>query len=391
MHKILFMCYDFKVGGNAQVLSTILQYLDRDVFDPILVTYAEERGLPLPEGVSEHVLGVRGGGGLMHKLAANFVAMLRLRRVLRKEQPDFVVGMGAMNNWTLILAAKLTCGKMAIIIGEHGIGAPEIRKDRITSILMSLLNKILYPLADRVVSISDGVREYLVHNLRLPESKVVSITNPVDVESIRKLSLEPVNHPWLIHKDKPVILSVGRIEVLKGLQYLISAFERVLKQIDARLIIVGRGPDQGRIRDLVRRKGLQEKVYFAGYQRNQYCYMPRSDVFVFPSLGGEGFGLVLVEAMSCGLPVVSTDCVTGPAEVLQNGRCGILVPVADDESLARGILSILTNPPLRERLVSAATERVVDFEPTRVVASYEQLFRDVCRERCSADPVANPG
>ncbi len=390
MHKVLFMCYDFKLGGNAQVLSTILQYLDRDLFDPVLVTYSEERGYPLPQGISDYALRVRGGGGLVRKLAVNFVAVLRLRRVLRKEQPRIVVGMGGMSNWALILAAKLTSGKTPIIIGEHGAGALEYRKDRITSNLMGLLNKVLYPFADRVVAISDGVRKYLVQDLKLPEGKIVSITNPIDIERIQRLSREQVDHPWLVHKDKPVILWAGRIETLKGVHHLIGALERVLSQIDVRLIIVGEGPEQSTVRSSVKRKGLQEKVDFVGFQSNPYRYMSKSSVLAFPSLGGEGLPMVLVEAMACGLPVVSTDCVAGPAEILQNGRCGILVPVGDEESLAKGILSVLTDPPLRERLVSAAARRATDFEPVQVVSSYERLFREVCNASSSGDLAVDP-
>ncbi len=387
MHKVLFVCYDLKDGGSPQVLSSILRHLHRDAFDPVLVTYSTARVYPVPQGITEHILQVEGGGSLVRKLRSNLIAVFRLRRVLRQELPDVAVGMGGMTNWALILASKLTREKMGIIIGEHGAGALEVRNDRATVRVISLLNRFLYPLADRIIAISGGVRDYLVDGLMLSEEKIVSITNPIDIGRIQQLSQEQVDHPWLVHKDKPVILWVGRIVAVKGLPYLVGAFERVLKQMDARLMIVGEGPECSAIRNLVEQKGLHEKVHFAGYQGNPYRYMRRCDVFTFSSLGGEAFGLVLAEAMACGLPVVSTDCVAGPAEVLQNGKCGILVPVADEDSLAKGILSILTNPSLRKQLVSAATERVADFGPERVVASYEQLFRAVCRERCSADPV----
>lgn len=380
MPKVLFVCYDLKDGGSPHVLSSILNHLHRDIFDPVLVTFSDARVYPIPDGIQEHVLHVEAGGNLFRKLVANLVAAIRLRRVLREEQPEIALGMGGVTNWTLILAAKLARAKAAIIIGEHGAGALKYRRDRVTSKLIGLLNKFLYPLADRIVAVSDGVREYLVQDLKLPEANIVSITNPVEIETIWRLSREEVDHPWLVLKDKPVILWVGRIEVLKGVQYLIGAFERLLRQIDARLLIVGEGSDQGRIENLVVRKGLQERVWFAGYQKNPYRYMPRSDVFVFPSLGGEAFGLVLTEAMACGLPVVSTDCVAGPSEVLQNGKCGILVPVGDESALAQAIVTMLTNNELRDRLVSEALCRVADFEPAKVVASYEQLFHDLRKD-----------
>ena len=377
MPKVLFVCYDLKDGGSPNVLSSILNHLHRDVFDPVLVTFSDARVYPIPDDITEYILHVEGGGSLLWKLVSNLTAATRLRRVLRKERPEIAVGMGGITNWALILASKLAHAKTKIIIGEHGAGGLEYRKDRITSKMIGLLNRFLYPVADRIVAISGGVREYLVQDLKLPERNIVSITNPVEIERIQRLSRETVDHRWLVHKDKPVILWVGRIAALKGVQYLVGAFEHVLRCIDARLIIVGEGPDESRIRKLVMQKGLEERVHFAGYQRNPYRYMPRSDVFAFPSLGGEAFGLVLTEAMACGLPIVSTECVAGPSEILQNGRCGILVPVADEDALAKAIVTMLTNTELRNRLASEALRRVADFEPAKVVASYEQLFRDV--------------
>lgn len=387
MKKVLFLGYDLKEGGGPQVLAAILNYLDRNLFDPILVTYSDARVYPIPHGITEYILRAKGGGNLFRKLAANLVAAFRLRRVLRQEQPEIAVSMGGITNWALILAAKLSWSKTAIIIGEHGTGALQYRKDRITSKVISLLNKSLYPFADRIVSISGGVREYLVQDIKLPEPKIVSIPNPVDIKRIQNLSQEKVDHPWLTLKNKPVILWVGRIEPLKGLTSLVGAFERVLRQIDARLVIVGEGSELNSIHNLVIRKGLQEKVHFAGFQCNPYRHMSKCSVFAFPSLGGEGFPMVLVEAMACGLPVVSTECVAGPAEILQNGRCGILVPVGDEEAMARGIITLLANPTLRQQLVSEGRRRVMDFDPGQVVASYERLFGEVCGESAVPDAV----
>jgi glycosyltransferase involved in cell wall biosynthesis len=388
MRKVLFFCYDLKDGGSPQVLSGILNHLNRNEFDPVLVTYSDARVFPIHEGTTEHILHVQGGGGLFQKLKANLTAVFRLRRVLRMEKPEVAVGMGGMTNWGLILAAGLARTRMAVIIGEHGTGALEYRKDRVTSYVILLLNRFLYPFADRIVAVSDGVREYLARDRKVPEEKIVTIHNPVDIGRIQKLSQEQPDDPWLSDKDKPVVLWVGRIAAVKGLEYLIGAFERVLTEIDARLVIVGEGSEESAIRDLVRRKGLQENVRFAGFKSNPYCYMSRSSVFAFPSLS-EGFGMVLVEAMACGLPVVSTDCVAGPNEILQNGKCGILVPVGDEGALAQAIVTVLTNAALRDRLASEALRRAGDFEPAKVVASYEQLFHEVCKDIVARESVGN--
>lgn len=381
MCKVLFFCYDLKDGGSPQVLSNILNHLDRNEFDPVLVTYSDARVFPIPKGITEHILQVRGGGSLLQKLRANLTAVLRLRSVLRQENPEIAVGMGGMTNWGLILAAKLARSKTSVIIGEHGAGALKYREDRMTSPIMRLLSKLLYPFADRIVAISDGVRKYLVRELKLPVGKIVLIYNPVDIQKIRQLSQEHVDDPWLSDPNKQIVLWVGRIAAIKGLRYLILAFERVLEQVDARLIIVGEGSEQKTIENLVIQKGLQEKVRFAGFQGNPYRYMSRSSVFAFPSLS-EGFGMVLVEAMACGLPVVSANCIAGPSEILQNGRCGILVPPGDADALAEGIVRVLTSPQLRQTLTQAAAQRAADFEAGRAISSYELLFREVrCNNR----------
>lgn len=117
MQKVLFLSYDLKDGGSPQVLSTILNHLNRDLFDPVLVTYSDARVFPIPEGIPEHILQVKGGGSLFQKLKANLKAVLRLRRILRLEKPRIAVGMGGMTNWGLILAAKLARSKTAVIIG----------------------------------------------------------------------------------------------------------------------------------------------------------------------------------------------------------------------------------------------------------------------------------
>lgn len=386
MRKILFFCYDLKDGGSPQVVSGILNHLNRDAFNPILVTYSEARVFPVPNGTTEYTLHIQGGGSLFQKLKANLTAVIRLRRIIRLEQPEIAVGMGGMTNWGLILAARLARKNTAVVIGEHGAGALKYREDRMTSQMMRLLNWFLYPLADRIVAISEGVRQFLAKEMKAAEGKIVLIHNPVDIKRIQRLAREQVDDPWLRDSNRPVVLWVGRLATVKGLEYLIGAFEHVIKEIDARLILVGEGSLENALRELIRRKGLQEKVRFAGFQSNPYRYMARSSVFAFPSLS-EGFGMVLVEAMACGLPVVAADCLAGPSEILLNGKCGILVGVADEEALARGIVSLLTDTALRERLISAALERVNDFAPDKVIASYEQLFRELCHDRGIQDPV----
>jgi glycosyltransferase involved in cell wall biosynthesis len=140
---------------------------------------------------------------------------------------------------------------------------------------------------------------------------------------------------------------------------------------------LGEGEDRGRLEYLIKELKLENDVSLLGFVENPYAYMQRSDVFVLSSRW-EGFGNVLVEAMACGCPVVSTNCPSGPAEILENGEYGILVPVEDVEKMAKSIIKILTNKELREELSNKALKRSKEFHVEKAVEKYLQIFSEVC-------------
>lgn len=140
---------------------------------------------------------------------------------------------------------------------------------------------------------------------------------------------------------------------------------------------MGEGEDRGRLEYLIKELKLENNVSLLGFVENPYAYMQRSDVFVLSSRW-EGFGNVLVEAMACGCPVVSTNCPSGPAEILENGEYGILVPVEDVEKMAKSIIKILTNKELREELSNKALKRSKEFHVEKAVEKYLQIFSEVC-------------
>lgn len=140
---------------------------------------------------------------------------------------------------------------------------------------------------------------------------------------------------------------------------------------------MGEGEDRGRLEYLIKELKLENDVSLLGFVENPYAYMQRSDVFVLSSRW-EGFGNVLVEAMACGCPVVSTNCPSGPAEILGNGEYGILVPVGDVEKMAKSIIKILTNKELREELSNKALKRAKEFHVEKAVEKYLQIFSEVC-------------
>jgi glycosyltransferase involved in cell wall biosynthesis len=232
--------------------------------------------------------------------------------------------------------------------------------------------------ATRVLAPSYGLAQELAQVFRLPPAQVVTIPNPVDLEEVRVLASEPV--PELEDLGgRPIVLTVGRLSLQKNHILLLRAFRRVRQEVDAALVLVGAGELEGDLRRLAEELGIAPWVRFLGWQPNPFRFMRRADLFVLSS-DYEGFGNVLVEAMACGCPVISTDCPYGPVEILGGGRYGILVPVGDEEGLARGMVQVLQDSALRQRLREGGQLRAQEFDVRIIARQYEELFRSVARD-----------
>jgi glycosyltransferase involved in cell wall biosynthesis len=227
-----------------------------------------------------------------------------------------------------------------------------------------VLARWLYPKAYKVVAVSQGVAADTARFYRLPLDKVEFIYNPVVTPELISLSMQPVEHPWFSPGEPSVILGVGRLTRQKDFSTLLRAFALVRRERPMRLVIVGDGEERARLCALAHQLGIDEDVLLAGFDANPYRYMRRASVFVLSSRW-EGLPSVLIEAIACGTPVVSTDCPSGPREILEDGKWGKLVPVGDPDKLAEAIIDTLDNPPAYDPAVRAA-----DFSVERAVEGY---------------------
>jgi len=212
------------------------------------------------------------------------------------------------------------------------------------------------------VAVSRGVADDLARLTGLPREKIQVIYNPVVTPELFVKAEEPLGHPWFAAGEPPVILGVGRLHEAKDFQTLIRAFALVRKKRVARLVILGEGEERPKLEALVRELGLEEEVALPGFVDNPFKYMKRAGVFVLSSQW-EGFGNVLVEAMACGTPVVSTACPSGPEEILENGRWGRLVSVGDVDALAEAIILTLddkNHPDVARRALDFGVQRAID-------------------------------
>jgi glycosyltransferase involved in cell wall biosynthesis len=208
-----------------------------------------------------------------------------------------------------------------------------------------------YPLADVISAVSEGAADDLSHVARIARERVQVIHNPIITPELAVKVKERIDHPWFQPVEPPVILSAGRLDPQKDYPLLLKAFARVRQSLPARLLILGEGPDRDALLSLARELGLgEDALCLAGFVPNPYPYMAQASVFVLSSRW-EGLPTVLVEALYCGAPIISTDCPSGPREILRDGAYGKLVPVGDVESLSAAILAALQgeviHPPLK--------------------------------------------
>ena len=228
--------------------------------------------------------------------------------------------------------------------------------------------RALYPRTDALVAVSQGVADDIARMAGLDARRVTVIPNPIVTPDLERRAREPVEHRFFGDGDPPVILGVGRLVRQKDFATLVRAFALVRARRDARLLILGAGDPreaetERELRALIAALGLGSDVDLPGWVDNPVAYMTHADVFALSS-AYEGFGNVVAEALAVGTPVVSTDCQSGPAEILEGGRHGRLVPVGDPRALADAILQTLAAPPdgarLRRRADRYRTERIVD-------------------------------
>ncbi len=265
-----------------------------------------------------------------------------LVQYLRRERPLALLAADHYLNELALLAGRIAGVSTRIIVAEHNQLSQTTRNGgQLKARLAPLFARCLYPWADGIVAVSHGVASDLAHIASLPLERVQTIYNPVITPDILASAQEPLDHPWFSTQDIPVLLGVGKLEAQKDFPNLIRAFAKVRQVRPAKLVILGWGPDRPQLEALIQELGLQEDVDLPGYIQNPYAFMARSSVFVLSS-AWEGLPTVLIEAMSLGTPVVSTDCESGPSEILAGGKYGYLTPVGDSTALAEAILQELS-------------------------------------------------
>ena len=279
-----------------------------------------------------------------------------LRDYLRKERPDALFSTLTGNNLLAAWAAELAKVPTRIVLRIATTLSVDFAQDRKASPPVSpALLRQWYPRAHRIVCVSQGVKRDLESFIGRAVPSAETIYNPLDLQRIAHLSKAPVAHSWLNGEGIDCIVALGRLEPAKDYSTLLRAFARLDAERPSRLIILGEGSERGKLSALAEELGIADRVDLHGNVTNPFSFLAHADLYVLSS-AYEGCPNALMEAMACGCRVVSTDCPSGPRELLQDGAIGPLVPVGDAETLAAAMAAELTSPVTPENTKTHAAE-----------------------------------
>lgn len=328
---IAFFLPSVRGGGAQRVIVNLVQGIT-------------ERGLPV-----DVVLAAAEGTFLGQLPPAARLVDLRSRRLLRsigpligylrRERPRVLVSSMSHANLVALWAAKLAGRATPVVVTVHNT----LSQTTVASGLWPRILRTFYPWATWVVAVSRGAADDLARTSGLPRQGVQVVYNPVITPALMAMAQEAPDHPWFAPGQPPVILGVGRLTQQKDFPTLIRAFAELRRRRGGRLIILGEGEERPGLEALIGELGLAGDVALPGFRDNAMAYMAGSALFVLSS-AWEGLPTVLIEALAAGTSVVSTDCPSGPREILQDGRLGALVRVGDAAALAGAMFDALDRP-----------------------------------------------
>jgi glycosyltransferase involved in cell wall biosynthesis len=298
----------------------------------------------VPDGVTVVDLGSR----------HTFACLPRLVRYLRRQRPAAMLSDKDRVNRTALLARALARVPTRLVLSSGTtISIDLTNRGRLERWIQRNSMGRLYPLADRVIVTSQGVADDMAAYTGLARHLIRVVPSPVVPDTLFNPDFPRPDHPWFGDPGTPLILSAGALCGRKDFDTLLRAFARVRRERPCRLMILGRGSARERLLSLAGQLGVADRFALPGFVEQPYAYMAHADLFAFTSRW-EGLGFVLIEALAVGTPVVSTDCPSGPREILEGGRYGTLVPVGDDLALAAAMIATLDAPLAAETLRQAA-------------------------------------
>ncbi len=362
--KIVFYFPDFLNAGVVKRHISLTPYFLDAGFEVIYVLDLA-RG-PLLSSVPDGVQIIELGFSRLHQTLPALV------RYLRDHPPDVLFTFHRQKNIMAIWAKLIARSKVILVSALCNPVKPPMGEDKtIANRLLPFLLRIFLRYSNHVVAVSGGIRCELKKG-RYYSGDVKLIYNGIIPENFGQLISEEFDHPWLSEKKVPVYVAAGRLAPQKDFETLIRAFDLVIKTRSAKLVLFGDGPLYSELNKLAKDLGISDHVDFLGYVKNIFPVMEKASAFVLSS-AFEGFPLVLIEALACGAPVISTDCPHGPSEILDKGKYGKLVEVGNYKMLADAMIEVTERHPSRDDLM----KRGLEYSVARCAQEYINFFMEL--------------
>ena len=292
-----------------------------------------------------------------------------LVRYLRKRKPTSLLSAMGHANLMALLAKKISGVDTRVVVSERE--DPSVKSRGLCSIrsgIVDFANRYFYATADAIHAVSYGVGGAVAKKLGVPVESVRVVYNPIDTKRISELADEEITSGYVIDDDCRLIVSAGRLSKEKDYSTLVKAFSLVRQVIAVRLVILGEGERRSQLEKLISELGLEEYVALPGFCENPFSFMKRADLFVLSSIW-EGLPNVLIQAMACGTKVVATDCPSGPSEILEKGKWGMLVEVGDVNAMSLAMIEALNEEKHPDVMI-----RALDFSVDNAVRGYLALL-----------------
>ena len=381
--KIIFLLPTLSAGGGERVASELSLGL-RDDIEKIIVLFKKEISYPYKGRIISFNIPM--SVSIFKKVADCFFGLLKFRRLVKMEKPDYVISFGHLPNLINIFSTCLSAG-----MGAKSV----VRIDNFYSFscrglgggVYKILVKALFNRAYMIMPVSRESANDLIRNFEIKREKIKVIYNPLNIKEIEISAKEPLDKEYVDIFKNPTIINMGQMGKQKNQKDLIKAFKKIKEKIkNAKLVILGQGNLEPELKGLSMSLGIENDVYFLGWQKNPFKFLARSKIFVLSSLW-EGLPYVLLEAMASGLPVVSYDCRSGPREILapktdssfqtkgiEYAEYGILIEPENKESLSEAALEFFLDSDLSEKLKEKSKKRTMSFDIKNIIKEWNFLY-----------------